>query len=143
MLFRSFPLRPAVCASGEGGSLGGHLLRGSLQELRTTQKRLITNEIHPWSRHPTRVTDRVFRSRERSIVRAWHRAVSCIASQREELMGNERGAALRTMIAAGDFVVAPGVFDGISARVADTMPFKALYMTGYGVTASHHGLPDG
>src|SRR3546814_18356373 len=57
-------------------------------------------------------------------------------------MGNERGAALRTMIAAGDFVVAPGVFDGISARVADTMPFKALYMTGYGVTASHLGLPD-
>src|SRR3546814_3349262 len=57
-------------------------------------------------------------------------------------MGNERGAAVRTRIAAGDFVVAPGVVDGISARVADTMPFKALYMTGYGVTASHLGLPD-
>src|SRR3546814_16780855 len=119
MLFRSFPLRPAVCASGEGGSLGGHLLRGSLQELRTTQKRRITNEIHPWSRHPPRVTDRVFRSRERSIVRAWPRAVSCIAPQRGELMGHERGAALRPMTAAGDFGVAPVVFDGIRARVAE------------------------
>src|SRR3546814_8379245 len=41
---RPIPLRPAVCASVEGGSLGGHLLRGSLPELRTTQKRRITNE---------------------------------------------------------------------------------------------------
>src|SRR3546814_9770364 len=138
MLFRSFPLRPAVCASGEGGSLGGHLLRGSLQELRTTQKRLITNEIHPWSRHPTRVTDRVFRSRERSIVRAWHRAVSCIASQREELMGNERGAALRTMIAAGDFVVAPGVFDGISRSEEHTSELQSLMRISYAVFCLKH-----
>ena len=30
----------------------------------------------------------------------------------------------------------------ISARVADQMGFKALYMTGYGATASYLGLPD-
>ena len=29
-----------------------------------------------------------------------------------------------------------------SARIADRMGFKALYMTGYGVSASHLGLPD-
>ncbi|MFN4087717.1 MAG: oxaloacetate decarboxylase [Alphaproteobacteria bacterium] len=57
-------------------------------------------------------------------------------------MGNVRGAALRAKIAAGEFVLAPGVFDGISARLAEAMPFEALYMTGYGVTASHLGLPD-
>lgn len=39
-------------------------------------------------------------------------------------------------------VVAPGVFDMISARVADRMGFDALYMTGYGTVASHMGLPD-
>jgi 2-methylisocitrate lyase-like PEP mutase family enzyme len=39
-------------------------------------------------------------------------------------------------------VVAPGVFDGISARVADRIGFSALYMTGYGVVASALGLPD-
>jgi 2-methylisocitrate lyase-like PEP mutase family enzyme len=36
----------------------------------------------------------------------------------------------------------PGVFDMISAKVADTMDFDALYMTGYGVVASYLGLPD-
>ena len=41
-----------------------------------------------------------------------------------------------------DFTVAPGVFDMISARIADALGFDALYMTGYGVTASYLGLPD-
>lgn len=39
-------------------------------------------------------------------------------------------------------VVAPGVFDGITARIADSMGFDALYMTGYGSVASAMGLPD-
>ena len=39
-------------------------------------------------------------------------------------------------------ISAPGVFEMISARIADTMGFDALYMTGYGVVASHLGLPD-
>lgn len=36
----------------------------------------------------------------------------------------------------------PGVFDLISTKIADKLPFDALYMTGYGVVASHLGLPD-
>jgi len=39
-------------------------------------------------------------------------------------------------------IVSPGVFDMISARIADRMGFDALYMTGYGVVASYLGLPD-
>ena len=39
-------------------------------------------------------------------------------------------------------VVAPGVYDLISARIADRLGFDCLYMTGYGVVASHLGLPD-
>jgi 2-methylisocitrate lyase-like PEP mutase family enzyme len=34
------------------------------------------------------------------------------------------------------------VFDGISARVADSLGFKALYMTGYGAVASALGAAD-
>ena len=49
---------------------------------------------------------------------------------------------LRSVLAAGEFVVAPGVFEMFSARLADRMGFKALYMTGYGVSASHLGLAD-
>jgi 2,3-dimethylmalate lyase len=39
-------------------------------------------------------------------------------------------------------IIAPGVFDMISAKIADTMGFDALYMTGFGAVASHLGLPD-
>jgi 2-methylisocitrate lyase-like PEP mutase family enzyme len=49
---------------------------------------------------------------------------------------------LKERLAAGEFILAPGVFDGISARIADRHGFPALYMTGYGAVASHLGLPD-
>lgn len=39
-------------------------------------------------------------------------------------------------------IVAPGVYDAVTARVADRMGFEALYMTGYGTVASHLGLAD-
>ena len=48
----------------------------------------------------------------------------------------------RSRLAKKELLVAPGVFDGISARIADQMGFEALYMTGYGTVASHLGLPD-
>ena len=49
---------------------------------------------------------------------------------------------LRNLLSAGEFIVAPGVFEMFSARIADRMDFKALYMTGYGVSVSHLGLAD-
>jgi 2-methylisocitrate lyase-like PEP mutase family enzyme len=55
---------------------------------------------------------------------------------------NAKARLLREKLAEGEFILAPGVFDGISARVADRMGFPALYMTGYGATASALGLPD-
>ena len=39
-------------------------------------------------------------------------------------------------------MVAPGVFEMVSAKIADRMGFEALYMTGYGTVASYLGLPD-
>jgi 2-methylisocitrate lyase-like PEP mutase family enzyme len=49
---------------------------------------------------------------------------------------------LRQALKNDEFILAPGVFDMISAKVADGMGFKALYATGFGVTASHLGLAD-
>ena len=49
---------------------------------------------------------------------------------------------LKTAIVSGDIVVAPGIYDMISALVADKMAFPALYVTGYGTVASYLGLPD-
>ena len=54
----------------------------------------------------------------------------------------EKRARLAETIRKGEFVTAPGIYDMISAKVADQMPFNALYMTGYGVAASHLGVPD-
>ncbi len=49
---------------------------------------------------------------------------------------------LRQEIGNGGFITAPGVFELISALIADRMGFKALYVTGYGTVASALGLPD-
>ena len=49
---------------------------------------------------------------------------------------------LKAAIAAKRFVVAPGIFDMISARLADRMGFHAIYATGYGTVASYLGVPD-
>lgn len=53
-----------------------------------------------------------------------------------------RRSQLATRLRQGDLVVAPGVFEMISAKMADRMGFDALYMTGYGTVASYLGLPD-
>lgn len=50
--------------------------------------------------------------------------------------------ALREALASGGLITAPGVFDLISARLADAQAPAALYMTGYGTVASHLGVPD-
>lgn len=53
-----------------------------------------------------------------------------------------KNAALKAKFDSGEMIVAPGVFDMISARIADNMGFDAIYMTGYGIAASYLGLPD-
>ena len=50
--------------------------------------------------------------------------------------------ALRARLKQPGLITAPGVYDMISARIAERMGFSALYMTGFGTVASHLGLPD-
>jgi 2,3-dimethylmalate lyase len=49
---------------------------------------------------------------------------------------------LRKRLQQSGLIVAPGVFDMVSLRLADTFGFDALYMTGFGTVASSTGLPD-
>ncbi len=49
---------------------------------------------------------------------------------------------LKARLSQPEIVVAPGVFDMISVRLADSMKFDCLYMTGYGTVASYLGVPD-
>lgn len=49
---------------------------------------------------------------------------------------------LRNMLAAPGIIRAPGAFDAWSARLIEKAGFPAIYMTGYGVSASVLGKPD-
>ena len=48
---------------------------------------------------------------------------------------------LRALLAGPDMVIAPGAYDGITARLIDQAGFPAVYMTGAG-TAATYGYPD-
>lgn len=54
----------------------------------------------------------------------------------------DKRRALKKKLAGPDIVVAPGVFEMISVRLADSMDFDCLYMTGFGTVASYLGEPD-
>ncbi len=54
----------------------------------------------------------------------------------------DKRAVLAKRIRARELVIAPGIYDMISVRIADKQAHPALYMTGYGTVASYLGLPD-
>ena len=49
---------------------------------------------------------------------------------------------LRQLVARKNGLVVPGAYDGISARLVERSGFPAVYMSGYGTSASRLGLPD-
>jgi 2-methylisocitrate lyase-like PEP mutase family enzyme len=49
---------------------------------------------------------------------------------------------LRELLAGSEPVVAPGAYDALSARLAEQAGFGAVYMTGFGASASLLGRPD-
>ncbi len=57
-------------------------------------------------------------------------------------MINRHTTRLKHLVAAEEILVAPGVVDGIGARLVAAAGFDAVYMTGAGTTASRLGMPD-
>jgi 2-methylisocitrate lyase-like PEP mutase family enzyme len=55
---------------------------------------------------------------------------------------NAGAARLRQLLAERDPILAPGAYDAWSARLVERAGFPAVYMTGFGVSASLAGLPD-
>lgn len=51
-------------------------------------------------------------------------------------------ARLRALLESGETIVAPGAFDPLSARLVEEAGFPAVYMTGFGTSASLIGRPD-
>ncbi|HBF97243.1 MAG TPA: carboxyvinyl-carboxyphosphonate phosphorylmutase [Alphaproteobacteria bacterium] len=79
-------------------------------------------------------------SRCNSLLR--RRAPTVKAAERKWKAEAVSTASLTELLDRDGIILAPGVFDGFSARLADRAGFDALYMTGYGVSASRYGLPD-
>jgi 2-methylisocitrate lyase-like PEP mutase family enzyme len=52
------------------------------------------------------------------------------------------GTRLREQLDGDGLIIAPGVFDGISAQLVARSGFSAAYLTGAGIAASGFGLPD-
>ncbi|PYH41083.1 isocitrate lyase/PEP mutase family protein [Aspergillus saccharolyticus JOP 1030-1] len=48
----------------------------------------------------------------------------------------------RQLKESNELIICPGVYDGLSARIAMNLGFKAMYMTGAGTTASRLGQAD-
>ena len=48
---------------------------------------------------------------------------------------------LKQLLAAGAIVQAPGAHDALSARLVQRAGFQAIYMTGFGATASAWASP--
>jgi carboxyvinyl-carboxyphosphonate phosphorylmutase len=49
---------------------------------------------------------------------------------------------LRKLISGKDTILAPGAYDALSARIIEQAGFPAVYMTGFGTSASLLGRPD-
>ncbi|HUZ84710.1 MAG TPA: isocitrate lyase/PEP mutase family protein [Gaiellales bacterium] len=56
--------------------------------------------------------------------------------------GATGGARLRSLIATGELLVAPGCYDALGARLIEQAGFRAAYMTGFGSSAALLGRPD-
>ena len=57
-------------------------------------------------------------------------------------LADQKNALLLEKLASGSQIIGPGVYDGLSARIADASGFDVLYLSGYGVSASLLAKPD-
>ncbi len=56
--------------------------------------------------------------------------------------GTDAPSRLRALLALPGPLLVPGAYDALSARLVEATGFDAVYMTGFGATASLLGLPD-
>ena len=54
----------------------------------------------------------------------------------------DKRVVLTKLMNGKELVIAPGVFDMLSAKIAGQADHKVLYVSGYATVASYLGLPD-
>jgi 2-methylisocitrate lyase-like PEP mutase family enzyme len=65
-----------------------------------------------------------------------------VSHTKKEIMGHEHIDALRKTLAVERGVLLPGAANALAARIIADLGFKAVYLTGAGLTNMHLGLPD-
>ncbi|MGH2486641.1 MAG: isocitrate lyase/PEP mutase family protein, partial [Ktedonobacterales bacterium] len=55
---------------------------------------------------------------------------------------NSGAKGFRELLMSGEVILAPGVFDALSARIVEMAGFSAVYMTGFGASAALLGQAD-
>jgi carboxyvinyl-carboxyphosphonate phosphorylmutase len=55
---------------------------------------------------------------------------------------NKVRRSVKSLLNDGEFLTLPGVFDALSAKVAEKIGYPAIFQTGYGSAATLLGLPD-
>jgi len=58
------------------------------------------------------------------------------------MANQESDSGVHPLVAAGEMMVVPGVYDVLSAKLAERAGFPVVVLTGYGVAASFLGEPD-
>jgi 2-methylisocitrate lyase-like PEP mutase family enzyme len=53
-----------------------------------------------------------------------------------------KAAKLRKLLSGGDFIVAPGAYDCLTAKLVENAGFDVVYMTGGGTAGAYLGVPD-
>ena len=80
-----------------------------------------------------------------SVLSASQSAETSMASRRSIIASMKpcgAMATLRELLAGPEPVLAPGAYDALSARLVERAGFPAVYMTGFGASASQLGRPD-
>lgn len=55
---------------------------------------------------------------------------------------NKTSRSVKSLLNDGEFLTLPGVFDALSAKIAEKIGYPAIFQTGYGSAATLLGMPD-
>ena len=65
-----------------------------------------------------------------------------MALRMKEVIGMVLRKRLRKLVEAEEILILPGAYDALSAKLVQAAGFQAVYLTGYGQSASKLGEPD-
>ena len=66
----------------------------------------------------------------------------CLIEKLQKMEIKMENGRLKDLLEKNSILVAPAAFDMVSAKIIEKAGFEAVYLSGFGQSASHLGLPD-